>query len=529
MDTLNEIGKVTVVINGEKREETIFERQAGFDGQTGEPVIETVVASGFDGQTGEKIYSAVEKSGFDPMSGEPLYRLKVNDTVSSGKGKFKAGKKTLFMGIAAVIVLALVVCVMALSGVFMGKHEKILLAAYNTLNDDVIGKSFINAVKVFDSDELTAKVESSGKISGANFEVNALLATDFSDGKVYSEGEIDAAGVNQSYKFLFDSDSVRLALPDMTDSVYVYDYTKKNNGYLAEVIEDNTRFGKTEDINNSLRCLNTIYKKSHKATGKIKKEVLKAIKKIEITDIEPAEIEIDEKYRKCKGYEVHITSKNIAEIMKAVSKVKNDAYGKDIDKLVSSLENLGIDEAGTLSARYENDFESLENIGEIDFSVYVYGGKLAGIEYVNPYSGRKVEMEFNGGDKRTSNMTSKSGGVKVRRSSEISDGVETGILSVGNSKLKYSYDVHTGEYMLVSEDEKREGIFKSDGKSIDLTYQSYYPQMDVSISVSKGTKIPSVKGNVFDLGKADQEEFEEEFEFLMKDLWKFGSFFGNMY
>lgn len=511
MEGLTEIGKVAVMIAGEKREETLYERQAGFDGQTGERLTELVVASGFDGQTGEKIYSVVEKGGFDPMSGEQLYRVK-SAPVSPAGNKSNKKKMPVIIGIGAVIAVALVVTVLAVTGVFMGKHEKIALAVINTVKDDTVGNALFNAGMVLNSEELTAKVESTGKISGANYNVNALLALDSSKGRIYSDGQIDAMGVKQSFGFLFDDSSVRFAFPDMTDSMYVYDYTKKNNGFIADTIESETNYGKIDDLNDIFQSINNIYKKSHKTAGKIEKEILKAVKKIRIEDIEPVEIEIDEKYKKCNGYEITITGRNIAEISRAASKVKEEEYGRDIDRLVTACENLGFDDIGSAMDRYDDISDEAENISDIRIRVYLNGGKLAEIDFAGQYRDDSFKLEFNGGDTRTSNMTLKAGIVKIKKSSEISGGVETGTVSFGNSKFKYTYDKKSGRFSVKTGNDELEGVFKADGKSIAVKFESDYPQMDMDISISKGAKISKLRGREFDLGKADEDDLKEEAE-----------------
>lgn len=68
-----------VVLEGIRYEKQIFERQVGFDSETGKPVIETQIQKGFNAMTGEPEYVSIELAGFDNLTQRQFYVEKYPD------------------------------------------------------------------------------------------------------------------------------------------------------------------------------------------------------------------------------------------------------------------------------------------------------------------------------------------------------------------------------------------------------------------------------------------------------------------
>lgn len=575
--------KTKVIIDGNEVEKEVIKRQNGFNPNNGQPVFEFVCQNGFDPYTGQPVYVVLERAGFDPYTGQPLFKvaptpvaqkqtsnligqpnqMEMQGGVNAPSKQKSDIKKFLpvFIAIGALIVAAIVVIVGVFSGAFLSKRNKVALATYKTLNDSTIGKMLIDAGKLLDSDELTTEVAGNLEAYGYAADVDASVALNSKKSLIGVDAKVNVADMlDQSLKVYFDDSMLALSLPDISKDVFYYDYTSGNDGFVADLVYDYTE-GDISDVDTMIRCLSELMKKSPEEKKATQKAIMKAYRQIEVSSIESAEFEVDDKDRKCKGYEMVITGENIAFLLSEVSEASSSVYDETLQELfeaaavltgmdMSEFDLSNEDTVDEMTEYFTDDMDDLV----IDF--YIYGGKLAAVEYSIEYevpnaydtveedgsitSGMDYDyytdsytLEFRGGDTRCSNIVAsyKSDNSKkesVSLKSEIEGGTEEGSIYYNKTKiLSYEYDTKSGSYSVgIPQMASVDGTLKVTGSELkaatDINVEGI--KADLTVTVKNSAKISKPKGDYFDIGNADEDDFMEIAEELADEL---GSLFGG--
>lgn len=546
---MEEFGLISVEIDGQVKQVQAYKRRNGFDPMTGAPMEEIVIRDGFDPMTGEAAYVAVEKNGFDPMTGAPLFapanagapepqqQSPVSQVVQSVKGdvvnvrkagsgngrKTAAPKKGVKIPTGAIIGIAAAAVVVVLAVVFVGmfssKQAKILKAVNKTIENDTFGSVLVESSKILSSDSVTVDVAGEISAYGQGGEINATVAADVDNAKVYAGGSFDIAGASAEANFYYDDSKLQFSIPTVSKSVYEYNYTKSNKGELADLIEDNTD-GSIEDINVLLGGAAKAMKQSSSYKKKSTAAVLKATKDIKIKKIDAQKFEVDGKDRKCDGYGMTITDKDIKNIMTALKDVRTDVYGDILDEMMEAMENLTNERMPDMDDLDDEIEDSIDFDEDIELNFYIYKGMLAAVS-VN-VDDEEILVEFQGGDNRTSNMVVSFDGTKIlKRESEISGKAEEGSLKImgANEKIKYSYDKSTGD-LVVDFGYKIKANYLVKGDTISLTIDENIDgvSVDGSLTISKGSRISALKGDIFDIGNADEDDIMSEVEDIAYEL-----------
>lgn len=544
---MSETFKAVVTINGMSKEMDVIKKQNGFDPMTGQPVMEFVCQNGFDPMTGQPVYIPLVQDGFDGMTGQACYKAAGNSAptpspMPAQAGSAQAGSAQtvnaqaagikkflpLIIGGGALIVAAVIIIIGITSGAFLSKRNKVALAAYKTINDSTFGKTLIDSAKLYDSNELSTNVKCGATVEGYNVDFDVTSAFNRNKSQISVDGSVAVGGVlDQSVKFYFDDSMVAAALPDVSKSVYFYNYKDDNDGYFADLIDTSTK-GDISDVNTIISGLSTIMKKSSKTEKAVTKAITKAYKHVNVTSIDKEEFEIDEKDRKCKGYEMTITGDNIAEFITASSQATASVNGETLAEIFESLANLtgmdfsdyDISDADT----YEDMADLFSNMDDIVIDFYIYGGKLAAIE--TEYEGAKLYVEFRGGDNRCSNMVFgiKSQGMNesIKLKSKMDGKNEEGSIIYNKSSVaSYEYNPKTGKFKIdIMGLGGFDGIFKVSGSELSFSTDVNVgiAAADIEMVTSKKAKISKPKGNYEDLGNADEDDLEEIFEDLGDSL-----------
>lgn len=557
---MSETMKSKVMINGEARELELFQRQNGFDPMTGQPVMEIVCRTGFDPMTGQPVYVPVKQNGFDPMTGQPVYVAAsapapaptpapqpaapapapqpeapqaaapapapqaapaMNMNMQQPAPQKPAGKKNFLPLIiigGAVILTAAIVIIGLLSGAFLSKRDKVALATLKTLQDSTIGSTLIDSSNVLSSDQLTASVDGSANAMGANADFDVNLAMNLKKSLLDYNVYVDLANlIELNGELYFDDSMVALALPDATDEVYFYDYTKENEGYLTDAVESLSS-GDISDVDTLLSSVSVFLKKMPSCEKSIEKAFKKAYKNVDVVSIGKETFEVDGKDRKCAGYEMTITGENMADMVYAYTDALQKVYGDTISDSFEAIDSL----TGQKMSKFEFDdpdtyddilreFDTMEDV-VIDF--YIYGGKLAAL--VTEDKDQTIVIEFLGGDTRCSNiLVSVDDNEACSIESSLDGGVEEGSIYVSdNEVLSYEYDKKSGEYSVsVMGMNDFDGIFKVDKHSIDASADVDIQGVSASFNayITDSARISEPKGGYVDLGDADEEDLEDIF------------------
>ena len=560
-----------VVINGVREEKIVIETIIGTNAETGEAIAEYKVQNGFDGMTGEPVYVPVVQDGFDGETGKPVFVEKTADVVTTEVApeievetatvsyeaepvsedvtavsepvyedysqnqaestevysqyqpadvstyddattkKKKPGIIIAIAAIVAVILIGIAVFGALKGGLFMSPANKVALATANTLKESSIVETLMEASAFTNQSELTSTMEGSVSAYGTNVDFEATTAQDIKAGKIGAEGKVDIAGItDQTFKFYYDDKKIQFAVPDIYDDVFVYDYSSSSNGYIAELIEDETD-GDIDDLNALLKAANELYKNSEKYRTKLAAEMAKVYAGIEVEKIGSEEFEVDGKDRKCKGYTVTITEDDIQNFVKAYIKATEDSYGPAMKDFMEAASNLSGEDIDYDEIMDEMNDE-LGDFDDLSFDVFIYKGKLAAIE--TKIDGERIKIEFKGGDKRISEIEVSVGKERVVIKDKDRNGKET--ISVGASGFDVfdcSYNKESGKISFsVAGGKEYDAVFQVEpGKKVKVGFSGKIEgvDMDIKVETVKGAKIKEIKGDVFDLGDADEDDFED--------------------
>lgn len=545
---MEEIGKVLVDINGERSEKVLYRRQNGFDGMTGQPVMEEVVQKGFDGQTGEAVYVSVEKNGFDGQTGAPVYKLKsetesipsVEDVagvqaaqVAQVAGVIPQKKNKLpiiIAGVAAAVVIVGVGAFAAIkSGLFMSKQEKIIVAASDTLKEDTFGNVMVKAGELLNGSAMTTTLDVAVDGSRTPVNVSGTLAVDGEDGKIKFDGKGEIMGASQSVQAFYDDSKIQFAMPDASDTVFEYNYVGENKGFIADRIESSLDMD-IDDFNQLFVLTNESMKKSDEFNKVVRKKMRDAVNEFEVDSLESKTFEIDEKERKCDGYTIHVTEKSVEKLLDAYEDAQKDVYGDTYEKMEDTLQQLNRNGSGAFSMNssltMDNMRNAVEDMDDFDVDVYLYDGKLAAIEFDADTA--KISVEFKGGDHRTSNMEinyeANGVSVSVEKESSIEDGVEKGKFKfAGQNTIKYSYDTNTGEFKINNGEETSKANFLVSDDEITIGFDGDFDgsAVDVDFKITKGAEIEEIDGDIFDVGNADEADLQSEASKIMAAIMGF--------
>lgn len=417
---------------------------------------------------------------FDPMTGQPIQNVQTQK---------KSKIKVMLIAAAGVAVVGVVAFAGIVSGAFLGKGNKVLLAVSNTFTEENrLAEDLSVARDIVSSDKYTLAVN--GEAEGVGMEVTYIQ--DSADKQM--KGNIDAGYVDVDFDAVLDKNQVSVKIPMISDKVFTYAYAEKKDGYLVEELED--------EMQAVDELFATAY--SSKEQDKLLEELVLAItkeyKKLEFETADKKEFEVDGKRHNCKGYEVTITSDNLLNILDNIEDV--------LEEYEESLEQIDFDKIMSQTRR------ELRELPDMDLAFYIYKNKLA---YIRMEAQREeIEWFFLGGDTRMQNMLIEQNGTEVFEiKGDSGDGEERSRVYVSGVKIgEVNYNYKKGEleieapeiFVGVKIDSKRDGIvvtleeFEVNGRS---------SRLDGEISVQKGGKVEMPEGDFFDLGNASESDFED--------------------
>ncbi len=519
---------VMVILNGQKEEMELLTVQEGFDTNTGEPIMVNKVRVGFDGMSGEPLYAEVEKMGFDSDTGKPLYGKKESYSipaapaiVEGAKEKVSKGKGKKIIPIVAicVAVVAVLACVCT---IFLNANPKAKIAAavVKTLKEDTFADPIISAYKVLNSDVTTVSLKGNVKTrvytgyydsNVISIDVDSTVTENTNDATIGGVTKLDISGITeQSLEYYYDKEKIQFKLPEASKSLYEYNYKAKNNdGAIEEFLEEMGY--SVDELNSQLSAIS----ESGQKRKEYQKELAKVISgtKLNIKKISKKEFEIDDKERKCVGYRVSIDEKSYEDLVNKSLDTMEKVYGEilaDID-MEEQLEDLR-DEI--------LDLYDSANLEDAYLDIYIWKGKLAAIEYEE--GKEEFSLLFKGGSNRTSNMElkiqDKYSKYKLTRESSVEGGVEKGKIKDNEGlSVKYSFDKKTGE--LACKDIEPWKIRIKDGITVEYKGEiDYDTNVSLVLSITEGGKIKKLSGDVFNLGRADEDELMEEVMDIIDEL-----------
>lgn len=414
-------------------------------------------------------------------------------------------KKGLIIGIcAAAAVLVLVLIVAAVRSLAMGPRGKVIQAVAATMGE---------RPEIFDDIKTAGDILSGDQYTlGFAMEVDGDTVSgeyrNTSDNKqIYLAADVD--GDDFDLLCGIHSGVFKAAVSEL-DYVFAYDPKKENDGYLCEQL----RKKELEQLNAMLE-----YITSEQASNKeLRKDMMSALlqesEQLEFKEVKTKEFEVDGKDRECDGYRVRINEKNIANIMEYAGEAMAKRMPEELgDEFSDGLEEL-IDEIK------DDDFDT-------DITFYLYKKKLAAVMIeTNDYGEEAWIIEFQGGDYRMQNIfvTLQYDGDtygEMEITTRKKGSVET-IDFESDGDMTITYDTKSGALSLEYDDGWTdcfiEGIYKHSGSEVSFTLEEFemdgyslVEDEDVSFMIyaKKAVDIQKYDGTEFDLGSAEEDDFEE--------------------
>lgn len=481
----------------------------GFDPMTGEPIKEEPAANtsveekitGYDPMTGEPVKAgaanaAVEEKiiGYDPMTGAPITEGAV---VNNKKPMLTGSFKKLLIPILAVAAVVVVVLAAVFSGVFVSSHTKVLRAVGNTFLDESRLSKACQGLGLLATDAYTVSVKAD--IEDQSIEGSFAVKKN----KMQLTGKVDIQNFPEIEGVIgIDSEQVRGKIDLFDDTLFVYDFTKDNDGYLME------QFNKQqiEMINTALTNL-TSNGKSDEVVKDITDAVLEEYKEWDIEKAKKKKFEVDGKKRNCAGYSLELTGDNLQDLVDAAF----EALEKHDDEGL-------LDE---LADQYDNMFSGMR---DVETTIYIYKNMLAAIVF--EADDEALEVLFEGGDFRTQNVVIEADGKTVLELKGKTDGaVEEYDLEVaGEGTISLEYDSKSGDLEIEVADDNygdkvsAEANLKGSKNEFAFTMdmKDFGVNGEVELSIEKGASIQKISGDEFNIGEADEDDWEE----LAEDLYK---------
>lgn len=443
---------------------------------------------------------------FDPITGRP---------VSAAVPPKKTSQTTkIIIGVAAgVLLLAIAVVVIVASGIFSSPKTKVVKATMNTFKEGGYIYDMLGTGQNF-GDKYSVEANVHAGDGDTEIDTNLAWAVSGKQKQLSGTFEYDSSWESipeiEFISQLTDKD-LRLKVPSLDDRIFVYNYLEEKDDAIFEYMsEDDIQM--IDEALKTLYSTETVSKETIKKDFAAIKDLRKWYKNLEVTRIDAEEFEVDDKDRKCKGYELVLTEDDLLDLVD----ILDDYFKEKYDDTLS----MGADEYRMALKEIRSELRGMEDI-EIRF--YVYKNMLAAIETEMFHD--KIQILFKGGDYRTQN-------IEVKEDRETVLELKGKIKNDKETLTLYSYDEEIGGVSYNKENGKF-NVFFSDGWneyslsgkivkkhnefSLELDELDFdYFVVSGSVSIKKGATIEKLKGKEFDIGNADEEELLD----LAEDIYR---------
>lgn len=470
---------------------------------------------------------------FDPVTGEPMDKeTQNNETVnnetvnteevnnaaafdsvaemSADNGGKKKKKIGLIAGCVAavVVIIGIVAAVLISSGAFSSKEKKVARAIENTFEESSELMEALNVGDILESKKYTLGINASVQ----NYDVE--VAYKVKDAEQQITGDIGMGGIiNMDFAVGMSKDKIMAKIPFISDKVFSYSYKGEKNGYLTEQMAE-------EEVKAFDKLLERICdtEAQEQLTEELRDVLLEEAEKLEYKEAPEKTFKVDGKDRKCEGYTVAVSYKNVENVLNAWEKIYKESY-KELEDIMAAL---GESYEGSYSEMFAQLKEQLADMPEMSLTFYIYDKALSCVDL--EVEGEEIQFQFQGGDRRTQNMCLANGKGDVAmeiKGSTDGDKEVTELCVDGMSVIKMEYDTKNGDFTLSANDESASfsGNIASDKKGFEISVDEISASQgsvpfDGKISLKAGAEIEEITGEEFDFGNASESEFMD----LMQEI-----------
>ena len=453
------------------------------------------------------------KMNFDPLTGKPITNA-VDTPAPSEKKKINPA---VIIGIAAALVIVLIVAVVCATGVF-SKQKKIEKACIATFNFETqLTKDLKPIVDILQNGSYTYNVSVD---AGSEGSVNASLICDNNDKQISFNADIDDMEISALAGI--DSKTVKAEAPDICSKLFVYNYKDEKNGAITDFLDD-------DELKLIDTGLETIYdtKKAAESDLKNAAELQKIwnnhVKELEFESADKEEFKINGKKVSCEGITTSVDSDFIVDFWDDLT----DFYVEQFDEEYSDIMDMAdVD----IEDSFKEIRDELKSMPDFDLIFYIYKGQLAAIVLDGGKKGGEIAIKFEGGDFRAQNISidvNDETCMELKGSSK--DGKETYKVSVDDgSEFIVTYNKSKNKLEIEYNDEYSYDSFdivfncEITNSSLKLSVDDIDEYVDdieeISIELTKGAKLLKYENDdEFDLGNADEDDFEDLIDSIDED------------
>lgn len=494
--------------------------QSYFDPKTGELIGGEIGAEPQNNSQYQQNFEQNYQQNFGQNFGQD-YQQNYQESQQTKTPKKGVPKKLLLgIGIGCGAVAVVGVIIFVVSQLLMSNPiAKIGTAAVNTFESGEFAKAF-DPTGILKPDGMGVELllEVDGESIGMNVAyqqsknrkiANAKVDLDIDGEKLALEGTVE-----------LDEDRLALGVPQMGDTIYTYYYTRENDGFLIDQMDDDA----IEMLNEGLT---KIYEfgstgDSEEAQKAMVNLITEELNALEIEELEKDKFEVNGKDVQCGGYMLTITEDNMLNIVDGMAGIYEEYYSESMDDL--------LDEMYVDADDYFEELEySFEDMPDIELSFYLYKMQIACIKMEADGEDGSVYVYFYGGDYPTQNMEviaeyddDEYSICKVEGS--VKNQVETILLEVDEEEIcEINYNQKTGELEVSGEDYYEfdlSAVVNRKGNTLTLEvneFEMYGVDASGSIVITGDVNVKSLSGEEFDIGNASEDDFED----LADDLQDF--------
>lgn len=233
-----------------------------------------------------------------------------------------AGKKMVVILTAAVVIVAAAAILFA-SGIFLSKPNRVLRAAYKSCKENGLAEIFSDHTAEYTTDLELSVEETKLSVEIASTEKKKELT--------FSVG---SHGISTGGTALLDDKNLKVKIPILGDTVFVYDYRQENNGYFVQLLEENGI--NADEWNRALaEAVSDQDMTMDRKEGS--RLLLSAFRGLSFETAEKKTVRVNGKDRSCKGYRAAVTPEDIKVILEAAEQIQGEGYRIWLDRILKVM------------------------------------------------------------------------------------------------------------------------------------------------------------------------------------------------
>ena len=391
------------------------------------------------------------------------------------------------------------------SGLLMKPSDKVFLAAANTIVDQGEMVKALKGLTILSEDEFTVNMT---ETNGEHNRTTQLAVTP--DEKQLTQKIhylvnllLVQKEVDLQYTVSLDQQYVKIAIPEVTDKIIVYDYMEdlQEAAGITEGTDETTKQIQesmaesdpaTEVLNGvSEEIYSYFYRSSFEITlGEIATEAWNMWSSLEFERADKTECYVDGETIECRGYKTVLKGSDLWLLIDQVERILKENYGLDEEFHFSRWK------------------EKYGNISDLHMTFYIYKEQIAYIKVNDNAETFSIEIALQGGATRMQNMTITENGQLIwKMEGSTAGSMESAtITDTLNGVKSFTYDVSTGNYTYAKDGESRVGTLINTEDSMKITVDEKYvngekTEETSAITLSKGAQLEVLEGEVFSVNE----------------------------